>query len=305
MIKKDLCIIGSGPAGLTAAVYGARYKIDQVLIGNLDGGLMTTSHKICNYPGETEISGIDLALKMEQQVKSLEVDKITANVIDIIKSNDNFKVILSNSKEIEAKNIILATGTVHRHLGLENEERFLGKGISYCATCDAMFYRDKIVAVIGGSDSANTAALYLANVAKKVYQIYRKDKLRGETAWIDQIKKNDKIEVIYNAEIKKIEGAEKLESIIINENGVEKNLQIDGMFVEIGSQPDRTLIDKLNLETDSGSYIITKPDQSTSVDSVYAAGDITTNSDSFRQIITACSEGSIAAKSVFEKLQKD
>ena len=305
MIKKDLCIIGSGPAGLTAAVYGARYKIDQVLVGNLDGGLMTTSHKICNYPGETEISGIELALKMEQQVKSLEVDKITSNVVDIIKNANIFKVKLSNGEEIETKNIILATGTVHRHLGLDNEKSLLGKGISYCATCDAMFYKDKTVAVIGGSDSANTASLYLANVAKKVYQIYRKDALRGETAWIDQIKKNDKIEVIYKAEVKKINGEEKLQSINIEENGVEKKLEIDGMFVEIGSQPDRTLIDKLKLEVNDGSYIVTKQDQSTSVEGVYAAGDITTNSDNFRQIITACSEGSIAVKSVFEKLQKN
>ncbi|MDA3802541.1 MAG: FAD-dependent oxidoreductase [Patescibacteria group bacterium] len=304
MIKKDLCVIGSGPAGLTAAVYGARYKIDQVIVGNLDGGLMTTSHKICNYPSETEISGMELAQKMSKQVANLEVDKITTNVEDIEKKDDSFIIKLSNKEIIEAKNIILATGTIHNHLGIENEEKLAGKGISYCATCDAMFYRGKTVAVIGGSDTANTASLYLANVADKVYQIYRRSELRGETAWIDQVKKNNKIEVIYNANVRKINGEEKLESIEIEENGEKKNIELDGMFVEIGSKPDTNLIEKLKLETDEASYIKTKPDQSTSISGVYAAGDITTNSDNFRQIITACSEGSIAAKSVFEKLQK-
>ncbi len=304
--KRDLCIIGTGPAGLTAAIYGARYLVDQVLVGELDGGLMTSSHKICNYPSEMEISGMDLTQKMVDHVKFLEVPHKIASVIKIKKIANIFEINLSNNEIIQAKNILLATGTIHRHLGVENEDKLVGRGISYCATCDAMFYKNKTVAVVGGSDSANTATLYLAGVADKVYQIYRGEALRGEVAWIEQIKKNSNIEVIYNTEITKINGESRLESVELNKdfNG-DKKLIIAGLFVETGSVPDMSLINQLNLEVDKQNYIITNQDQSTSEEKVWAAGDITTNSDGFRQIVTACSEGAVAAKSIFTNLQKN
>lgn len=304
--KRDLCIIGTGPAGLTAAVYAARYYVDQVLVGELNGGLMTSSHKICNYPSEIEISGMDLTQKMVDHVNQLAVPHKLASVIKIEKDKDSFIVNLSNNETILAKNILLATGTVHRHLGLENEDKLVGRGVSYCATCDAMFYRHKTVAVVGGSDSANTAALYLAGVADKVYQIYRGAALRGEVAWIEQIKQNNKIEVIYNTQISKINGENRLESIELDHDFNDSNkLNIDGLFVETGSMPDLTLINQLGLAVDAQGYIETKSDQSTSQPGVWAAGDITTNSDGFRQIVTASSEGAIAAKSIFMNLQKN
>lgn len=301
----DLCIIGNGPAGLSAAVYASRYKIKQLLIGDLPGGLMTSSHKICNFPSEIEISGMDLTKKMTDQIEALNVPQKKFSRVSIIKkSGDFFRLTLSSGEVINSKTILLATGTKHKHLGLPKEEELVGKGVSYCATCDAFFYEDKIVAVIGGSDSANTAALYLADIAKKVYQIYRGNELRGDLTWIDQVKSNKKIEIIYNTNVIDIIGEKQVSGIKLDKEFKEKDiLDVDGIFVEVGSKPDRELIDQLSLEVDNSGYIETKQNQTTSCDGVWAAGDITTGSDNFRQIITACSEGSIAAQSIYKYLQ--
>ncbi len=301
----DLCIIGNGPAGLSAALYAARYKLNLLLIGDLPGGLMTSSHKICNFPSEIEISGIDLTKKMTDQIISLNVPQKKFTRVNLIESiDDSFKLTLSNGEVIKTKTILLATGTNHRHLGLPNEESFVGRGVSYCATCDADFYSDKIVAVVGGSDSANTASLYLAQVAKKVYQIYRGNNLRGDVIWVDQVKNNNKIEIIYNTNIIGIIGEKQVTGLKLDKEFNNKNeISLDGIFVEIGSNPDSTLIKQLSLDVDKEGYILTKQNQMTSIPGIWAAGDITTNSDSFRQIITACSEGSIAAQSIFKDIQ--
>ncbi|MEA2097872.1 MAG: FAD-dependent oxidoreductase [Patescibacteria group bacterium] len=301
----DLCIIGNGPAGLTAAIYAARYGIKQVLVGDLPGGLMTSSHKICNYPSEKEISGMELSQKMVDQVNFLSVPQIMAQVKSISKIDDSYQLDLSNGENIIAKTILIATGTKHRHLNLSREKELIGKGVSYCATCDGMFYKNKVVAVVGGSDSANTSSLYLSQVANMVYQIYRKDALRGETAWINQIKNNQKVKVIYNNEITELIGEEKLLAIELkNEFEGKTKIIIDGLFIEIGSEPDLNLSKQLNLKTDKGGYILTNQDQITSQKGVWAAGDITTNSNSFRQIITACAEGAIATENIFKFLNK-
>lgn len=302
--QHDVCIIGNGPAGLAAAVYGARYKIDQIMIGDLPGGLMTSSHKICNFPSQIEISGADLTQKMLDQVAALEVPQKYTRVNLIKKTGELFDVTLANGERLRAKKILLATGTKHRHLNLPKEEALVGRGISYCATCDAMFYANKVVAVIGGSDSANTAALYLANVASHVYQIYRGENLRGETAWIDQIKANDKITVLYSTKVTEIIGETQVTGLKLDKpynDSIELN--VDGIFVEVGSEPEQTLIDQLSLETDEGHYIKTSASQMTSCPGVWAAGDITTGSDGFRQIITANAEGAIAIASIFKQLQ--
>jgi thioredoxin reductase (NADPH) len=303
--QHDLCIIGTGPAGYTASIYASRYKIDHVIVGEMTGGLMSSSHKICNYPSEIDISGMDLTRKMHDHALQLGAPHFAETVISINKKESWFEIELSGQQTVRAKTVILATGTRHKHLGLGNEENFTGLGISYCATCDAMFYKNKTVAVIGGSDSANTASLYLAEVADKVYQIYRGEALRGETAWIDQIHKNPKIELILNTNITGLIGDKKLEAIELDQPYQEQNqLKINGLFVEIGSDPDLKLIQQLNLQTDEKGFIQTGPDQTTSQPGIWAAGDITTNSNRFRQIVTACSEGAIAAENIFKHLQK-
>jgi thioredoxin reductase (NADPH) len=303
--QHDLCIIGSGPAGLTASIYASRYKVDHIIVGELTGGLMTSSHKICNYPSEIEITGMELSQKMADHVLQLGAGILAESVIAIRKTTDWFEIELSGNQLLKARTVLLTTGTRHKHLGLENEEALTGHGISYCATCDAMFYRNKTVAVIGGSDSANTASLYLAEIASKVIQIYRGNSLRGETAWIEQIEKNPKIELVMNTNVTGLTGDQQLEAVELDRpyQG-NTTLKIDGLFVEIGSDPDLKLIQQLQLQTDQKGFIITQPDQTTSLPGVWAAGDITTNSNQFRQIITACSEGAIAAESIFKFMKR-
>ncbi len=306
MTNVDLVIVGNGPAGLTAAIYAARYGINQVLVGDLPGGLMTSSHKICNFPSEKEISGMDLTQKMVAHVNFLSVPQIMAQVKSISKIGNSYQLDLFNGETLLAKTILLATGTKHRHLNLPREKELTGKGVSYCATCDGMFYKNKVVAVVGGSDSANTSSLYLSQIAKQVYQVYRGEALRGETAWINQIKNNKKIKVIYNNEIIELIGEEKLSALKLkNEFEGKTKIEVDGLFIEIGSEPDLDLPKQLNLEIDKSGYIVTGPDQTTSQKGVWAAGDVTTNSNLFRQIITACAEGAIAAESIFKFLSKE
>lgn len=302
----DLIIIGTGPAGYTASIYASRYKIDHLLIGEAPGGLMSSSHKICNYPSETEISGMDLMMKMENSVKALGINPIMNKVIDVSKKNNLFEITISGNKTYLAKNILLSIGTTRRKLNISGEKDFLGKGVSYCATCDAMFFRNKKVIVVGGGDAATTASLYLANIAEKVYQIYRGENLKGEVAWIDQAKNNPKIDIIYNTNVLELKGEIKLQKAILDKeiNG-NKELDIDGIFVEIGSVPDEMLMNKLGVNVDKAGYITVDASQKTNVENIWAAGDITTNSNKFKQVITACGEGAVAAEAIFEHLQRN
>ncbi|MCK5285818.1 MAG: FAD-dependent oxidoreductase [Candidatus Pacebacteria bacterium] len=302
--KYPLIIIGTGPAGLMASVYASRYKIEHLMIGEFLGGMIIGAHKIGNFPAEKEISGIELITRMKEQVDSLGVTMVHNKVADIKKEGQDFKITTQNGKEFQAEAILLANGTENRKLNLPNEDDFLGKGVSYCATCDAMFFRDKIVVVVGGSDSANMASLYLADVAKKVYQIYRGDNLKGEVLRIEKIKNNSKIEVIYNTEVMALVGDGKLEKVILsNSYNGQDELVVDGMFVEIGTIPQGELAEALSVEVDEKKYIKVGTDQKTNQEGVWAAGDITTGSNNFHQVITACSEGAIAAESIFKFLQ--
>jgi len=304
--KYPLLIIGTGPAGLSASIYASRYKINHLIIGESLGGSTFQSHKICNFPTEQEISGIELIDKMQKHAVSIESSFLIDKIVNISQKKETFEITTQNKKVFLSDTLLLATGTKYRRLNLPNENKFIGYGLSYCATCDAIFYKDKTVAVVGGSDSANTASLYLSQIAKKVYQIYRKDKLRGETAWIYQIKNNKKIEVIYNTQITNLKGKKNLEKIILdNPYQGKKEISIDGLFVEIGAVPDKTLTQELSLKTDKNGYIKVGQNQKTSRNGVWAAGDITTASNNFHQIITACSEGSIAVENIFKFLQKN
>jgi|AntAceMinimDraft_4_1070372.scaffolds.fasta_scaffold20726_1 thioredoxin reductase (NADPH) len=303
--RYPLIIVGAGPAGLTASVYASRYRIDHLVIGEFFGGLVTEAHKICNFPSEKEISGIDLMAKMKEQTRSFGTVILPDKVVDIVKDGKEFKLTTQMNKEFFAEVILLANGTENRKLNLAGEKEFLGKGVSYCATCDAIFFKDKIVAVVGGSDSANTASLYLAEVAKKVYQIYRKDELRGEAAWVEKIKYNEKIELVYNTEVVGLAGDGKLEKIILDKpyKG-EQEIIVDGLFIEIGTIPQGDLVGKLpTIEMNDKHYIKVGQDQATSQAGIWAAGDITTGSNNFHQIITACSEGAVAVESIFKFLQ--
>ncbi|RLG12430.1 hypothetical protein DRN73_02480 [Candidatus Pacearchaeota archaeon] len=297
MNKYDLIIVGSGPAGLTAGIYSARYNLNFLVIGSLGGGTISEAHKVCNYPSQNNISGFELSQKMINHLKELGGEVKQEEVIQI-KSEKNQFLVKTNKQEYLAKKIILATGRKKQKLNVKGEEEFLGKGVSYCATCDAAFYKDKTVAVVGGGNAAITAALLLAEHAKKVYIIYRKKSFfRAEPAWVKQLEKEKKIESLFNTEITEILGENSVIKVKLNNK---KDLKLDGVFVEIGFTPDETFSNMLKLKTEKG-YIITDKKQKTNIKGVLAVGDATNNS--LKQVITACAEGAIAATTAYEELK--
>lgn len=297
----DLVIVGTGPAGLAAALYAARYKMEILVVGKEHGGTAATAHKVCNYPAFEEITGPELMTKMLKQVKNLGVEVKNEEVIEINKE-ENFKVKTSKN-EYFGKKIILATGSQRAKIGVEREAEFEGKGLSYCATCDANFYKDKVVGVVGGGNSALTAALLLAEVAKKVYIFYRQEKFfRAENEWVKGVEKNEKIEAVFKTNVKKLIGDGKLEKIEIDTDGEKKEMKIDGLFVEIGGISNVKLAKLLGIELD-GSFIRVNKEQRTNVDGVFAAGDVTNNP--LKQIVTACGEGAIAAFECYKDFVKE
>lgn len=300
----ELIIIGAGPAGLSASVYASRYGIENMIIGQIPGGLTTETHEIGNWLGDQAISGADFAFKAAEHAKSLGVEIKNLAVTEIKKQGENFRLVAAG-EEFEAKAILLATGTKHRHLDIPGEKEFSGKGISYCATCDGFFYRDKTVAVIGGSNSAAAAASHLGNIAKKVYIVYRKEKIRAEHFWVKSIEANPNIEIINNTNVLEAKGEMKLEELVLdNEYNGSKKLPVDGMFIEIGLDPNIDLVKDLDVDINYQGFIKIGPDGRTSLPGLWAAGDITDGSNSFRQIVTAASEGSIAAESISHCLKK-
>lgn len=299
-----MAIIGTGPAGYTASIYASRYKLTNIIIGEILGGQTSESTYIENFPSYVSIRGGDLMGKMRDHAKHYNIEEVFDTVISITKEGKNFKIKTHQGKEILSKAIILALGAKRRKLGVEGEDRLVGKGVAYCTTCDAPFFKDKTVGIVGGSDAANTSSLYLSDIAKRVYQIYRGNKLRGEPLWAEKVLNDPKITVLFNTNILKINGKEKLESVTLDKE-VEgsKLLPLDGLFIEIGSEPVTTLSTRLGLKLDETGKIIVGPDQKTNVEGIWAAGDITTNSDNFNQVITAAAEGAIAAKNVFTFIQ--
>ncbi|NCN51489.1 FAD-dependent oxidoreductase [archaeon] len=299
MEKHDLVIVGAGPAGFSAAIYAARYKMDVLMIGQIPGGIASTAHDIRNYPGFDKISGMELMMKMIDQTKKLEVPIKQDAVIDIKKIDEGF-LIKTSKEEILGKKIILATGTARRELGLSREKELTGKGVSYCATCDAGFYKDKTAAVVGGGDAALTAALLLAKFATKVYVIYRQTEFtKAEVSWVDEIKKTENIEVLFNEEVTELIGEERLEKVKLSSG---KELELNGLFIEIGGTPNTKLAEELKLELENGSIVVDK-DQATNVKGVFCAGDVTNRP--FKQIITAAGDGATACYTAFKELRKE
>ena len=296
----DVAILGGGPAGISAGIYAARFKLNAVIISNSLGGTAQSAHLIENYPGYGVISGFELMQKFKEHLKSFEVPIIEKHVYSADKDNDIFTIKLTD-QEIKTRYILIATGTKRRKLGVPGEAQFYGKGVSYCATCDAFFYRGKTVAVVGGSDAANMAAILLSSMANKVYIIYRKEKLRGELVWIERVLKNSKIEVMYNSNVVEVTGKEFVEGVKLEDG---REIAVDGVFVEIGSIPECCCANDLGIEINEKGYIKVDSSQKTSTDRVYAAGDVTSGSNGFQQIVTAASEGVIAIKSIFDDMER-
>ncbi|HLM83599.1 MAG TPA: FAD-dependent oxidoreductase [Candidatus Bathyarchaeia archaeon] len=299
----DLIIIGAGPAGLAASIYASRYRINHLVIGKEPGGQAVEAHKVENWPGTKSISGFELTQNMREHAAGLGAEIVMDSISNISRGGDFFDV-TAHTAQYKTKNIILALGMEYKKLSIPGEEEFKGRGVSYCPTCDAAFFGGKIVAVVGGGNSAASAAQLLAQYASKVYVIYRGEKLKVDPAYLENFSKNEKIEIIYNTNVREIKGNSNVERIILDKKYNDKDdLEVQGVFIEIGSEPGVELVKQLGVEADDQGFIIVNPDQSTNVAGIYAAGDATTGSNKLRQILTAAAEGAVAAASVYKKIQ--
>jgi thioredoxin reductase (NADPH) len=303
----DLIIIGSGPAGFTASIYASRYKIKHLVIGKDPGGQIVRTSRIENWPGFESISGPELIQKFLDQAKKLGGEFVQNEVRKISKKDEVFEIETMDGVKYEAKNIILALGMKPRKLDVPGEEKFIGKGVSYCSICDAMFFRNKEVAVVGGGDSAAKAAIHLAEFASKVHIFCLKDKLIMEPSLLQIIKDNDKIEMVFCGGVAEIRGDGKVSGIVCRHDEREckdcKEIPVSGVFVEIGSVPGVEIAKQVGVELDKEGYIAINADQSTNVPGIFAAGDVTTGSNKLRQLITSSAEGAIAASSVYNRLR--
>ncbi|MFH1307508.1 MAG: FAD-dependent oxidoreductase, partial [archaeon] len=268
----DVLILGAGPAGLSAAIYAGRYGLKALVIGKIIGGMPSTYGKIDNYPG-FEGNAYDLMKKMHQQAGKFGAEFIDDEIKIIYQDKKNF-IVETNKKKIQGKTVIVALGLERNKLSIPGEKKFTGKGVSYCATCDGLFFKDKTTAVIGGANSACEAALMLLEYSKKVYIIYRKDKLRADQILIDKINKSKKIEVLFNSLPIEIKGKEMVDSLVIKQNNKNKTLRLEGVFIEIGSSPLNIITHSLGLKADENNYIIADDSMQTSLKGVFAAGDV-------------------------------
>lgn len=289
----DIIIIGAGPAGLTAAIYARRAsKKTLVLEAKAYGGQIINTLDIENYPAEKNISGFDLATKMYNQAKDLGAEFAFERVTEIQNSDDK-KIVITDDNTYESKSIIIATGSDNRKLNLPSEDELIGKGISYCATCDGAFYKDKTVAVNGGGNTALEDALYLSDIAEKVYLIHRRDEFRGDKLLVERLNAKNNVEFVLSSTITKLNADKKLESLEITDTDDNtKTITVDGLFVAIGRTPATTIFkDVVNL--DKSGYIIAGEDCHTSTQGIFVAGDNRTKD--IRQLVTATSDGAIAA----------
>ena len=289
----DVVIIGAGPAGLTAAIYIRRAaKKVLVLEAKVYGGQIVNTLDIENYPAEEHISGYDFATKLYNQAKNLGAEIVFEKVISI-EANGKQKKVITTDNVYEAGSVIIATGSENKKLGLPNEDQLIGKGISYCATCDGAFYKNKKVAVVGGGNTALEDALYLADVAEKVYLIHRRSEFRGEDSTVSRLKGKENIQFVLNSNVTKLNAGNKLESIeVASTDEKVRTIEIDGLFVAIGRIPESKAFANL-IKLDDAGYIEADEKCHTNVDGIFVAGDSRTKD--VRQLVTAVSDGAIAA----------
>jgi thioredoxin reductase (NADPH) len=297
-MKYDVAIIGAGPAGLSAGVYCARAKLSTVIIEKMyPGGQAALTDKIENYPGFAEgISGVELTENMKAQAENFGAKILNGDVENIKKQDGKFTVLLKN-ENIEADSVIVASGARSRKLGIEAEDKFVGRGISYCATCDGAFYRDSHVLMVGGGDTAIEEALFLTRFASKIYVVHRRDQLRATKILQERAFMNEKIEFIWDSVVDDIKGDGMVKEAVIKnlKTGEKRILPVEGVFVAIGWVPNTSFAKDLLKLNDSG-YVITDEYMATNVPGLFAAGDV--REKPLRQVVTAVADGAVAAVSV-------
>ncbi len=298
----DIAIIGSGMAGLSAGLYAARYGLPTVVIGDMLGGATSTAWTVENYPGFKEIDGYDLIVKVKEQNEALGVNIVTDRVSDIEKTADGFELSLRDGGEhkVQAKTIIFAVGAARRKLGIDKEDEFsLGKGVHYCATCDAPLYKGKVIGVIGGGDASVKGMNLAVQYAEKVHAFVRDDKLNAEPINYERLEphiQSGKVEVHFKTEVTELLGGERLSGVKTNDG---REIEMDGLFIEIGATPEVELAEKIGIKLDDHGYIAVNNMMETNVPGTYAAGDTTTFFGHFKQDITAAAMGAVAATSAF------
>ena len=298
----DIIIIGGGPAGLTSALYarGASKKV-LVLEAKACGGQIVGTLDIENYPTQPHISGYDFAKKLQDQAIELGADIVFEKVIDI-KDGKEEKEVITTKNTYKCKSIIIATGSDNRKLNLDNEDELLGKGISYCATCDGNFYKNKTVAVVGGGNTALEDALYLSDIAKEVYLIHRREEFRADKKTISRLEKKENVKFILNSNVTKLNAKDKLNSIEITDNDSNvSELVVDGLFVAVGRIPENQNFAK-TIELNDAGYVIAGEDCHTNTEGIFVAGD--NRVKQVRQLVTAASDGAIAAIEAIKYLGK-
>ena len=291
----DAVVIGGGPAGYTSALYAARAGLSVLVLEKFSaGGQMTETPSIENYPGFDEpIDGFSLGYKMKAAAERFGAVSEQTEVLSV-ELTSSPKSIATDMGIFLAKTVIIATGARHRHLGIQDEEKLIGRGVGYCASCDGMLYRGKTVAVVGGGNSAASDALLLSKICKKVYLIHRRDTLRAEKVYHEPLMKAENIEFIWNSTVEGLEYEAKLRGVTVKSltDGNTDRLELDGLFISIGRAPESDMF-RGQLELDASGYIIADETTKTSIDGVFAAGDVRTKP--FRQIVTAASDGAVAA----------
>lgn len=302
---KDLIIIGAGPAGLSAAIYGKRAGFDTLVIeeSGISGGQVLTTYEVDNYPGLPGISGFDLGMKLREHADKAGVEFIDEKVIHI-EDNGNIKVVTTQEMKYETRAVLIAVGASHNHLQVPGEEELTGMGVSYCATCDGAFFRNKIVVVAGGGDVAVEDAIFLARACSKVYIVHRRDEFRAAKQLQDTLFKQENIEVIWNSTVEEIKGDGQVEAVILKnvKNGGVRELITDGIFIAVGIHPNTELFTNL-VKMDEKGYIVAGEDGITDKPGIFVAGDVRTKK--LRQIVTAAADGANAVNSVSEYFNKN
>jgi len=301
----DLIIIGGGPAGITAGIYAARARLYTLLITKGFGGQVARKAvAIENYPGFEEISGQELIQRFEKHLRRFEIEIKEDSVVEIKRQNENFLVFTETKEQFEARSLIVASGADPRPLEVPGEKEFIGKGVSYCTVCDAPLFSDKTVAVVGGGDAGFEAAIALSNWAKKIYILEYGSRIKADEVNQERVKKTGKVEIITNAALKEIKGKDFVESIVYQERDSQnlKTLELQGVFVEIGSQPATSFLKGLVGFNERDEVVVDPKTGETSTPGLFAAGDI--DEVPYKQIIVACGEGAKAALSVYKYLQE-
>ena len=302
----DLIIIGSGPAGLAAAIYAQRAGLDALVLEKaVSGGQVLTTYEVDNYPALPGISGFDLGMKMKEHADKLGAKFKTGSVTAIVPGEEGseYHTVICDGEELQTKGIILATGAHHALLGVPGEAELQGMGVSYCATCDGAFFRNRDVAVVGGGDVALEDAIFLARICKKVYLIHRRDAFRANKALQDGLKQYENIELVLNSTVETIKGTDMVEAVTVRNKitAGEKDLPVSGIFVAVGIVPDSDTFSNVLTANEKG-YIIAGEDCRTNVERIYVAGDV--RAKQLRQIVTAVADGANAVTSFQEDLLK-